>query len=175
MDAVMSHGEAVAYLKKTLKLRTNNVDLLNLAALKNLIQTAEGETLRQYGLVVVGLASSLKLNDRHLLKFFETSLDVVRQSVGDEFLRENGLYRSLVTSPQISPVCELFFGAWLKAAYDENPFECRIRRVGVDAFRIVSVLPDGAEIEFGQDVSLQEASEFTTCAVDDLREMPVLQ
>ena len=68
MDAVMSHGEAVAYLKKTLKLRTNNVDLLNLAALKNLIPTAEGETLRQYGLVVVGLASSLKLSDRQLNK-----------------------------------------------------------------------------------------------------------
>ena len=171
----MTHEEAVAYLKKTLKIRTSNEDLLVLESLKEMLPKVEGDSVREMGLVVVWFAGNHKLKDSALLKFFETSLDAVRQSVGDEFLKEHGLYRSLVTSPQISTVCEIFFRGWLAAAYEENPFKCLIRRVGVDAFRIVSVLPDGAEVEFGEDVSMQEAAEYTSCPAADLLAMAVLQ
>ena len=79
-----------------------------------------------------------------------------------------------MTSPQLSPLCELFFDAWLLFAYEENPFSCHIRRVGTNAFRIVSAVPGGGEVEYPEDLTADEVMERTTCPRQDLMKTPAL-
>jgi len=175
MGKERSADEAIVNLKRSFHIRTNNRELILLHAIKNLLPAADDESKRQQGMVILGFASQHKLTDKQLLQFFGTTLDAARESVGTEFLREHGLFRSLVTSPFLSTTCEIFFDGWLAAAYDENPFKCQLRRVGRDAFRVVSVLTDGKEVEYPEDMTAVQVLESTNCPKDELQEMPVLQ
>lgn len=171
---MMTDAESVEYLRKSFGIRTKNRDLLILEATKAMLQRADDADRRKIGLLVVGFAGFHKLTDKQLLKFFGTTMEQVRQYNSEEQLKLYGLYRILVTCPYLSDTCELFFDAWLAASYEENPMKCQLRRVGLDAFRIVCVLPDGKEIEHADDVTLEQATEYTDCPEADLRAMPVL-
>ena len=170
----MTDAENVQYLRKSFGIRTKNRDLLILEAVKAMLQRADDADRRKIGLLVVGFAGFHKLTDKQLLNFFGTTMEQVRQYNDDEQLRLHGLYRILVTCPYLSDTCELFFDAWLAASYDENPMRCQLRRVGKDAYRIVCVLPDGKEIEHGEDVTMEQAAGYTNCPSEDLQAMPVL-
>jgi len=171
---MMNEAESVAYLRKTFRIRTKNKDLSLLHSMRAMLQRADDEGRNQIGLIIIGFARLHKLKDRQLLKFFDATMDAVIEEAGLKFLQEHGLYRALVASPRLSPICELFFDGWFAAAYTENPMQCTIRRVGADAFRIVSVLPDGKEVEHPEDVTMEQAAEYTNCPRDDLPAMPIL-
>ena len=157
---------------------TQETELLLLHGARAIIENSTSEDeKKKAGSMVIALAAALdkaQAQDLLLLEFFGTTKEAVLESVGSQFFKKYGIYRSLVTSPQLSPLCELFFDAWLLFAYEENPFSCHIRRVGTNAFRIVSALPGGGEVEYPEDLTAEEVMERTTCPRRDLREMPVL-
>lgn len=172
----MTEAESITYLKKSFHIRTDNKDLVLLHAMKAMLQRADDEDRKKIGMLVVGFAGLHKLKNGQLLRFFDTTMKKVRIYNSDEQLQLYGLYRILVTCPFLSETSELFFGAWLAASYEDNPFKCMIRRVGNDAFRIVSILPgNDGEVEFPEDVTMEQAAELTNCPMDDLQSMRVLQ
>ena len=171
---MMTKAERITFLRKRFGIRTQNEDLIVLQSAKAMLLKADDVDRKKIGEVIVGLARTHKLKDRQLLKFFDTDMERVRKFNSAEQLAEHGLYRILVTTPFLSETCELFFDSWLAASYAENPMRCQLRRIGADAFRIVSILPDGKEVEHPEDVTLQEAAEYTTCPEEDLKAMPVL-
>ena len=170
----MTEAENIAYLRKSFGIKTKNKDLLLLESVKAMLLRADDDDRRKIGELVVCFNKIHKMTDRQLLKFFDTDMERVRKFTSEEQLAEHGLYKILVTCPFLSETCELFFDSWLAASYAENPMRCQLRRIGADAFRIVSILPDGQTVEHPEDVTLQEASEYTTCPVSDLKAMPVL-
>lgn len=174
----MNEAESIEYLKKLFHIRTNSKGLLLLVSIKNLLQKSKyllDANKRQIGKTIIGIASTHGLTDKQLLKFFDVTMGQVKESVGEKFLKEHGLYRALVCTASLSPTCELFFDAWFAAAYEKYPMSCQLRRVGADAFRIVSILPDGSEVEYPDTMTAAEVLEATTCPKDELLEMPVLQ
>ena len=162
---------AIEYWQK--EFDTQETELLLLHGAKTIIENSKSEDeKKKAGSMVIALAAALdkaQAQEQLLLEFFGTTEEAVLESVGSEFLKNHGLYRSLVTSPQLSPLCELFFDAWLLFAYEENPFSCHIRRVGSNAFRIVAALPGGGEVEYPEDFTADEVMEHTTCPRQDLR------
>ena len=170
----MTEAESIAFLRKRFGIRTRNEDLIILQSAKAMLLKADDDDRKKIGEVIVGLARTHRLTDRQLLKFFDTDMERVRKFNSAEQLAEHGIYKILVTCPFLSETCELFFDSWLAASYEENPMKCQLRRIGADAFRIVSILPDGKEVEHGEDVTLQEAAEYTTCPLSDLKDMPIL-
>ena len=175
MSEPMTEVEAVAYLKKNFHIRTFNRGLILLNSLKAMLGRAGDEERKELGLIIVGLAAIHKLTDKQLLTFFDTTMEEVQKFNSASEIETHGLYRILVTCPFLSKTCELFFDGWLAASYEENPFKCQLRRVGVDAFRIVSILPDGKEVELKHDVSMDQTAEYTNCSKETLLSMPVLQ
>ena len=173
----MDIRETIEYLQQ--EFNTKDTGVLYLHAIQNMIEKATSEEAKkEAGIMAAALAGMIEKEqtpDQLLLEFFGTTQEAVLESVGDEFLQNNGIYRSLVTSPQLSPMCELFFDAWLLAVYEENPVQCHIRRVGVDAFRVVATLPGGGEMEYPEDMTLDLVVECTNCPNEDLQKMPVLQ
>jgi len=99
----------------------------------------------------------------------------VLASVTEDVLAEFGLYRVLATSPELSPVCELFFDAWLSTYFHDNPLRCQFRRVGQDAYRLVAVMPTGKIMEYPKTITAVEAMEHSNCSLEDLKSMPMLQ
>ena len=152
---------------------TQETELLLLHGARAIIENSTSEEeKKKAGFMVIALAVALdkaQAQEQLLLEFFGTTKEAVLESVGSEFLQNHGVYRSLVTSPQLSPTCELFFDAWLLFAYEENPLSCYIRRVGANAFRIVAALPGGGEVECSEDFTADEVMEHTTCQRQDLR------
>lgn len=152
---------------------TQDTGLLLLHGARTIIENSTSEEeKKKAGSMVIALAAALdkaQAQEQLLLEFFSVTRQAVMESVGSEFFKKHGLYRSLVTSPQLSPTCELFFDAWLLFAYAENPFSCYIRRVGANAFRIVAALPGGGEVEYPEDFTADEVMEHTTCQRQDLR------
>lgn len=171
----MTESDAIKYLKESFHIQSNSKGLILLHSIKNMLSKVDDEGKKRIGMIIVEIATTHGLADQQLLKFFNTTTEAVVKSVGAEFLQEHGLYRSLVTSPQLSSMCELFFDAWLAASYEENPFKCAIRRVGNDAFRIVAILPDGKEVEYPEDMTAAQVFNVTNCPNNELRTMPVLQ
>ena len=170
----MTEVESIAFLRKKFGIRTRSKDMIVLQSAKAMLEKADDEDRKKIGAIIVGFAGFHKLTDRQLLTFFDTTMERVRKFTSEEQLAEHGLYKILVTCPFLSETCELFFDSWQAASYAENPLRCQLRRIGADAFRIVSILPDGQTVEHPEDVTLQEASEYTTCPVSDLKAMPVL-
>ena len=171
----MNEAQSIEYLKKSFHIRTDNKGLILLRSIKAMLQKADEEDRKKIGLIIIGFARLHNLKDKQLLKFFSVTMDEARSAAGEEFLKEHGLYRVLVASPRLSPMCELFFDAWFAASYEKNPFECVIRRVGNDAFRIVSILPDGKEVEYPEDMTAAQVLGATNCPEEELLEKPVLQ
>jgi len=171
----MTEAESISYLKKTLNIRARNTDLLLLESMKAMLLRADDEDRKKIGLLVVSFARLHKLKDWQLLKFFDVTMSAAKSAAGEEFLQEHGLYRTLVASRNLSSTCALFFDAWWAASYEENPMKCTIRRIGIDAFRIVSILPNGTEFEHDEDVTMDQAAAYTNCPMDDLQAMLVLQ
>lgn len=171
----MNLKEATDFLQQ--EFDTQDTGILLVHGARNIIENSTSEEeKKKAGTMVIALAGALEkeqVSDLLLLEFFGVTREAVLLSVGNEFLQNHGIYRSIVTSPQLSPMCELFFDSWLLAAYEENPFSCHIRRVGTDAFRIVSTVPGGVEVEYPEDLTAEDVMERTTCPRQDLKEMPV--
>lgn len=172
----MDLKEAIDFLQQ--EFDTQETELLLLHGAKTIIENSKSEDeKKKAGSMVIALAAALdkaQAQEQLLLEFFSVTRQAVLESVGSEFLKNHGLYRSLVTSPQLSPLCELFFDAWLLFAYEENPFSCHIRRVGTNAFRIVSAVPGGGEVEYPEDLTADEVMARTTCPRQDLMKTPAL-
>ncbi len=175
MSEQMTEEQSVAYLKKSFRIRTDNKGLVLLRSIKEMLPKADEQTQKKIGGIIIGFASFHNLSDSQLLKFFGVTLEAAKGAVGEEFLREHGFYRALVASPYLSPTCKLFFNAWFAEANDKYPMGCCLRRVGMDTFRLVSILPSGAEIEYPEDMTTAQVLEATNCPRDELQAMPVLQ
>jgi len=170
--------EAMKKIKQVFGIRSNKTGMVLLTAIRESLKKDEPQYIANQGILIVALASMHEreplLSDRELLRFFGTTKKAVIKSVGEEFFAEHGLYRSLVTSPTLSPVCKLFFDAWFEAVYEEAPFKGFIRRVGNDTFKWVSVLPDGAEQEHHDELTTEQVLEYTNCPREHLNAMPIV-
>lgn len=175
MSELMTEEQSVAYLKTNFRIRTDNKGLVLLRSIKEMLPKVDEQAQKKIGGIIIGFASFHNLSDRQLLKFFGVTLEAAKGAVGEAFLREHGFYRVLVASPYLSPTCKLFFNAWFAEAYDKYPMGCCLRRVGMDTFRLVSILPSGAEIEYPEDMTAAQVLEATNCPQDELQAMPVLQ
>ena len=170
--------EAMKKLKRAFGIRSNKTGRVLLTAIREALKGDGPQNIKTQGILIIALASMHDkdplLSDRELLRFFGTTKKAVIKSVGDEFFNEHGLYRSMVTSPTLSPVCKLFFDAWFTAVYDEAPFKGFMRRVGNDSFKWVSVLPDGAEHEHRDELTTEQVLGYTNCPREHLHAMPIV-
>ncbi|MBP2642502.1 MAG: hypothetical protein H6Q67_389 [Firmicutes bacterium] len=173
----MTEAEAVKELQRCFNSTIEDKSLLVLHAIKEILQSSfcTDKKRREQGLAIIGLASKHTLTDSQLLNFFETTMEAVFESAGEDNLKEHGLYKILATSPTLSPVCKLFFDAWTAVYYKDHPLKCQFRRVGLNAYRLVAILPDGNEQEYLETITAEEAVEYSNCPLEDLQAMPILQ
>jgi len=104
-------------LKKT-------TDLIILNALKERFKTCDNAVRIESARDALLFATKCTLTEGELLDFFETKIEAVKDTAGEESIRDHGLYRTLIFTPVLSPVCELFFGA-LVALDRENSLKLR--------------------------------------------------
>lgn len=171
----MTDTEAKQIIQSTLNITEDNGGLLILKSIKKILETINDDDINiEQGIQIIQVASCHMLTDDQLLEFFNTTLQAVTDETGEDFIQEHGLYKALVTSPHLSPVCRLFFGAWIAVYYRDNPLRCRIRRIGLDAYKMVAVLPDDKEMQYSETLTAKEMMEYSNCPVEALRDMPIL-
>ena len=104
--------------KKILGIEKPSDWLRALRAIRGPLRTADAVTRRQMGITIVSFAPMLDLDDKSLLGFLGVSKDAVERAIPADFLHARGLYFCLVNSPQLSPVCKMFFDAWSSVAME---------------------------------------------------------
>lgn len=161
-------------LRAMLGVCTDSKILTILHAVSDILTTCDDDRRCEQGKLVVSLADICDLSDTQLLDFFGTTMEAVITEVGEDTLKEFGLYRILCTSPDLSPVCKAFFDAWAVTYFRDNPVRCQFRRIGEDAYRLVAVLPGVKTVEYPETITAAEAMEHSNCPLGDLQALPIL-
>lgn len=158
-------------LQTKLNVRSDNKYLILLHAYKQILQNCDDdeETRKLIGLYLIALSGFHDLIDEQLLDFFETTREAVLQYISEKILKEFGLYKTLLFTPELSTVCELFFNA-----VKPNLLKCRVRRIGMDEFKIVLSLSDATEMEYPRTLTSEEVLEVTNISLEDIEDMPLL-